>query len=230
MITHKQLSLKDIFTDCQKKFDNDKYQFLVMLDEAIDMDEIVPVSFVTHFHALTGRPRKHLLYPMLKALLLQRIFSIPTDTLLIVFLKYSQELRDFCGFSVVPDASRFTRFKQDFLPDLQAMFDNLVDLTEPICQKIDPSLASMTIFDTSGIEAWVTENNPKYANRIIKQLKAFKKAKGLDDSYDPYKAAYASMPPHAEANPAIQQMYINDHFCYAYKFGLVTNGLGIVIT
>ena len=33
----------------------------------------------------------------------------------------------------------------------------------------------MTIFDTSGIEAWVTENNPKYANRIIKQLKAFAK-------------------------------------------------------
>ena len=228
MITHKQLSLKDIFTDCQKKFDNDKYQFLVMLDEAIDMDEIVPVSFVTHFHALTGRPRKHLLYPMLKALLLQRIFSIPTDTLLIVFLKYSQELRDFCGFSVVPDASKFTRFKQDFLPDLQAMFDNLVDLTEPICQNIDPSLASMTIFDTSGIEAWVTENNPKYANRIIKQLKAFKKAKGLDDSYDPYKAAYGSMPSHAASNPAIQQMYINGHFCYAFKFGIVTNGLGIV--
>ena len=46
----------------------------------------------------------------------------------------------------------------------------------------------MIIFDTSGIEAFVTENNPKYANGIIKQLKAFKKAKGLDDSYDPYKA------------------------------------------
>ena len=26
----------------------------------------------------------------------------------------------------------------------------------------------MTIFDSSGIEAFVTENNPKYANRIIK--------------------------------------------------------------
>ena len=228
MITHKQLSLKDIFTDCQKKFDNDKYQFLVMLDEAIDMDEIVPVSFVTHFHALTGRPRKHLLYPMLKALLLQRIFSIPTDTLLIVFLKYSQELRDFCGFSVVPDASKFTRFKQDFLPDLQAMFDNLVDLTEPICQNIDPSLASMTIFATSGIEAWVTENNPKYANRIIKQLKAYAKAMHFDDNYDPYKAAYGSMPSHSAANPNIKQLYIDGHFCYAYKFGIVTNGLGIV--
>ena len=86
-------------------------------------------------------------------MLLQRIFSIPTDSLLIVFLKYSQELREFCGFHVVPDASKFTRFKQDFLQDLQLMFDRLVDLTEPICQKIDVSKASMLLFDTSGIEA-----------------------------------------------------------------------------
>ena len=82
-----------------------------MLDETINLDEIVPVSFVSHFHAATGRPRRHLLYPMLKALLLQLIFSIPTTSLLIIFLKYSQELRDFCGFDAVPDASKFTRFK-----------------------------------------------------------------------------------------------------------------------
>lgn len=228
MIPHKQLSLADIFTDCQNKFDNDKYEFLDILSQTIHLDDIVPVSFINHFHAATGRPRVHQLYPMLWALLLQRIFSIPTDSLLIVFLKYSQELRDFCGFERVPDASKFTRFKQDFLLDLQVMFHNLVDLTEPICQALDASKASMLLFDTSGIEAWVTENNPKYANSIIRQLKAFKKAKGLDDSYDPYKAAYGSMPPHAAANPAIQQMYINGHFCYAYKFGLVTNGLGLV--
>ena len=228
MITYKQLSLADIFSDCQNKFDNDKYEFLSILDETINLDEIVPVSFVLHFHAATGRPRKYLLYPMLKALLLQLIFSIPTTSLLIVFLKYSQELRDFCGFDVVPDASKFTRFKQDFLLDLQSMFDHMVELTEPICQKIDNQKASMLLFDTSGIEAWVTENNPKYANRIIKQLKAFKKTKGLDDSYDPYKAAYGSMPSHAASNSAIQQMYVNGHFCYAYKFGIITNGLGIV--
>ena len=228
MITYKQLSLADIFTDCQNKFDNDKYEFLELLDNTIHLDEIVPASFVSHFHALTGRPRKHLLYPMLRALLLQLIFSIPTTSLLIVFLKYSQELRDFCGFDAVPDASKFTRFKQDFLLDLQSMFDRLVDLTEPICQRIDKEKASMLLFDTSGIEAWVTENNPKYANRIIKQLKSFKKVNGLGDSFDPYKAAYGSMPPHAAANPAIQQMYINGHFCYAFKFGIVTNGLGIV--
>ena len=228
MITHKQLTLAEIFENCQNKFDNDKYSFLSLLDQTINLDEIVPASFVLHFHAATGRPRRHQLYPMLKALLLQRIFSIPTDTLLIIFLKYSQELRDFCGFEVVPDSSKFTRFKQDYLPDLQSMFNHMVDLTEPICQKLDPKLAAMTIFDTSGIEAWVTENNPKYANRIIRQLKAFKKANGLDDSYDPYKAAYGSMPSHAAANPAIQQMYINGHFCYAFKFGVITNGLGII--
>ena len=81
--------------------------------------------------------------------------------------------------------------------DLQSMFDHMVDMTEPICQKLDPHLAAMTIFDTSGIEAWVTENNPKYVNRIIKQLKAFAKANNLDKSYDPYKAAYGSMTTHA---------------------------------
>lgn len=145
-----------------------------------------------------------------------------------VFLAYSKPLREFCGFTKVPDASKITRFKQDFIEDLQVVFDNLVDLTEPICQAIDSEKADMTIFDSSGIEAFVTENNPKYANRIIKQLKAYAKAKGFDESYDPYKAAYGSMPSHAAANPEIKQLFINGHFCYAYKFGIVTNGLGII--
>ena len=69
---------------------------------------------------------------------------------------------------------RLTRFKQNFLDQL--IFDKLVALTEPVCQAIDSAKADMTIFDSSGIEAWVTENNPKYANRIIKQLKAYAKA------------------------------------------------------
>ena len=47
-------------------------------------------------------------------------------------------------------------------------------------------------------------------------------------NYDPYKAAYGSMHSHACANPEIKQLYINSHFCYVLKFGIVTNGLGIV--
>ena len=228
MIPYKQFSLADIFQDCQDKFENDKPAFLSLLETYIDIDEIIPISFRNHFYASTGRTRKYPLQALLWALIIQRIFSIPTDQLLLTFLSYSKPLREFCGFTKVPDASKITRFKQDFLEDLQLVFDNLVDVTEPICQAIDAAKADMTIFDSSGIEAFVTENNPKYANKIVKQLKAYAKAQGFDDSYDPYKAAYGSMPSHASANPEIKQLYINGHFCYVFKFGIVTNGLGII--
>ncbi|MGF7060230.1 hypothetical protein HNR33_003920 [Brassicibacter mesophilus] len=227
MISYKQLSLADIYSDCQDKFENDKPVFLSLLEKHISLDEIVPVSFRNHFYASTGRSRKYPLNALLWALIIQRIFSIPTDSLLLVFLHYSKALRDFCGFTKVPDASKITRFKQNFLPNLQSFFEHLVDITESICQKLDPEKAAMTIFDSSGIEAFVTENNPKYANRIIKQLKTYSKTMNYDKSYDPYKAAYKSMPSHAASNPQIKQLYINGHFCYVYKFGLITNGFGI---
>jgi hypothetical protein len=220
--------LADVFEDCQEIFDSDKPRFLSLLENHIDLDSFIPVPFRNHYYASTGRSRKYPLTAMLWALIIQRIFSIPTDSLLLVFLSCSKELRDFCGFRKVPDASKITRFKQDFLPDLQSVFENLVDLTEPICQAIDSAKADMTIFDTSGIEAWVTENNPKYANRIIRQLKAYAKANHFDSSYDPYKVAYGSMPSHAAANDQIKQLYVDGHFCYVYKIGIVTNGLGIV--
>lgn len=228
MIPYKQLSLKDVFEDCQNKFQNDKNSFLDLLQTHIDLDAFIPLSFRNHFYSNIGRKRKYPLQAFLWALILQRIFSIPTDSLLIIFLHFSAELREFCGFNKIPDASKFTRFKQDFTDELKDLFEHLVDLTEPICQAMDHEKASMTIFDTSGIEAFVTENNPKYLNTIIKQLETYKKAKKLDDSYDPHKAAYGKMPPHAASEPEVKQLYINGHFCYAYKFGVLTNGLGIV--
>ena len=103
MIPYNQLSLADIFSDCQEIYESDKPQFLSLLQQHIDLDEIVPASFRKHFYASTGRTRKY-----------------------------------------------------------------------------------------------------------------------------PYKAAYSSMPSHSAANPHIKQLYIDGHFCYAYKFGIVTNGLGIV--
>ena len=36
------------------------------------------------------------------------------------------------------------------------------------------------------------------------------------------------MPPHASVNLEIKQLYTNGHFCYVFKFGIVTNGLGII--
>ena len=228
MIPQKQLSLADIFEDCQNLFLEDKPAFLSLLESHIRLDEIVPASFYNHYYSWTGRHRTYPLTAMLWALIIQKLFSIPTDRLLLVFLQYSRHLRDFCGFTKVPDASKITRFKQDFLPDLQLVFDNLVDLTEPICQAIDSEKASMTIFDSSGIEAFVRENNPKFADSIIRQLKSYAKAMNCDKSFDPYKVAYSRMPSSAATNHDIKQLFINGHFCYVYKFGMITNGLGIV--
>lgn len=45
---------------------------------------------------------------------------------------------------------------------------------------------------------------------------------------DPYKMVYKLMPDHAVANSAVNQQHMNGHFCYAQKFGIVTNGLGII--
>ena len=170
MIPYKQLSLADIFSDCQNNFETVKPAFLSLLESHIDIDEIIPISFRNHFYASTGRTRKYPLHALLWALIIQRIFSIPTDRLLLTFLNCSKPLREFCGFTKIPDPSKITRFKQDFLDDLKLVFDKLVDLTEPICQAIDSAKADVTIFDSSGIEAFVAENNPKHANRIIRPL------------------------------------------------------------
>lgn len=119
MIPYKQLSVADILGDCQTIFEEDKPRFLSLLEQHIDLDEIIPITFRNHFYASTGRTRKYPLNALLWALIIQRIFSIPTGQLLLTFLHYSKPLRDFCGFSKVPDASKITRFKQDFLESLR---------------------------------------------------------------------------------------------------------------
>jgi len=228
MIPHKQQSLGDIYADCQELLEENKPAFLSLLEEHINIESYIPSTFWNRFYLSVGRNRKYPLTAFIWALLIQKIFSIPTDTLLLTILLYSKPLRDFCGFEKVPDASKITRFKQDFHLDLQSVFEKLVDITEPICHAIDAEKAEMTIFDTSGYEAFVAENNPKYFNKVLHRMEYAAKNYDFNDSFDPYKAAYGAMPPNAAVNPEIKQQYINGHFCYAYKFGTVTNGIGII--
>ena len=124
MIPYHQMTLADVFTETQEIFESDKPEFLKLLESTIDLCEIVPVSFRNHFYASTGRPREYSLTSLLWALIIQRIFSIPTDSLLLTFLEYSRDLREFCGFTKVPDASKITRFKQEFINDLQMCLES----------------------------------------------------------------------------------------------------------
>lgn len=222
---YRQISLKDAFSDCQDMFVDDAPSFFQLLNEHFDIQEFIPSVFRNAFYLHFGRKRDYPLEGFLSALILQKIFSIPSDSLLLPFLRLSRELRDFCGFSKVPDAPLLTRFKQNFEPYIEPMFEQMVDYTEPICQMIDSKLAHILTFDTSGIELYVNENNPKTLNALIRKLKTFYKDK---PDVDPYSMAYALMPPHAASCPDAKQMYINGHFCYADKFAILTNRLGIV--
>ena len=224
-VLKQQQSLQDVFTDCQYKFEEQSPEFFQLLEQHINIGDFIPFTFYNAFYQKLGRNRDYPLTGFLSSLILQKIFSIPTVSMLILLLTICKELRDFCGFTKVPDAPLYTRFKQTFYPWIQQMFYNMVDYTEPICQAIDASLAQMLTFDTTGIELFVKENNPKTLNSLIRNLKTYYKD---NPNVDPYKMAYGLMPSCAVSSPDAKQMYINGHFCYADKFAMLTNGLGIV--
>ncbi len=154
-----------------------KPQFLTLLENHIDL-------WMELFRFLINITMQHWRRPQISLTAgclgstIQRLFSIPTDSLCLSFIPH---LREFVASPKFLDASKITRFKQDFFIGL-TVFDKLVDLTELICRDIDNNLASMLLLDTSGIEAYVTENNPKYANRIIRQLKLYAK-RNFDSSF-----------------------------------------------
>lgn len=165
-----QLNLGNIYSSCEEMFKEQRPEFLELLNKYIDINQYIPYSFKKAFYADTGRPRGCSLYGYISALIFQKIFNVPSDTLLIIILNISSELRQFCGIHNVPDVSKLTRFIQRFCNYIEEMFIHLVDVTEPICQAIDPFLANIDVYDTSSIESYVTENNPKYVNSSIKQL------------------------------------------------------------
>lgn len=224
-IKYHQITLKETFSDCQDMFMDDVPSFFQLLEQHLDISLFIPQSFYNAFYQKLGRSRLYPLTGFLSALILQKIFSIPTDSLLILFLNLCKEFRDFCGFSKVPDAPLFTRFKLGFEKHIELMFQQMVEYTEPICQQIDSSLAQILTFDTSGIELYVHENNPKTLNALIRKLKAYYKD---NPDVDPYKMAYGLMPSQTDSSPDAKQQYINGHFCYADKFAILTNGLGII--
>ena len=220
-----QMSLFDTYKGVTASMEEDKPKLFRLLDEHIDWDTLVPARFYMAFYQNTDRPRKYPLVAFLKSLVLQKIFCYVNDSVLLVTLRHSREMRKFCGFSKVPDAAKLTRFKQDFLPYIMEVFERLVELTEPICREMDAELAGSLIYDTTGIESYVAENNPKFFSSKLRQAKLMAKT---NPNTDPYRAVYGLLPDCAAASPAVKQQYINGHFCYAQKAGLLTNGLGIV--
>ena len=220
-----QMSLYDTYKDVAASMEEDKPKLFRLLDELIDWEMLIPAWRYTVFYRNTERPRKYPLTAFLKCFVLQKLFGYTDDSVLLVTLRHSREMREFCGFQKVPNAAKLTRFKQDFLPCIMDVFERLVELTESICREMDANLADCLIYDTTGIESYAAENNPKFFSSKLRQAKAMAK---LNPNIDPYRAVYGLLPDCAGAAPAVKQQYINGHFCYAQKAGILTNGLGIV--
>jgi hypothetical protein len=219
------MSLFDTYAGLLSTMDEDKPRFIRLLKEHIHLSELIPRGFYSAFYMRFGRPREYSLESLLWFCLLQKILGAPSDSLLLNILSVSRELREFCGFAKVPDAAKITRFRQDFVDYLKAMFDNLVEVTEPICREISAKKADYLIYDTTGVEATVAENNPKF---LISKINQAKKAAKRNTKLNPYALAYSLLPETAAANPFVKQQHINGHFCYAHKAGILTNGLGVV--
>lgn len=222
---YKQMSLLDTYKSVEEQLENNKPELFLLLEEHLDWEEIIPARFYNAFYRRLGRKRGYGLESFIRALFLQRIFHYVEDSQLLNTLRFSYEMRDYCGFEKVPDASKLTRFKQDFCEYIRDVFERLVDMTEPICKEMDKALADMLVFDTTGIESCVAENNPKFAQAKARQAVAYSK---IDPTFDPDVGRTAFMPGYAASNPAVKHQYINGHFCYAQKAAVVANGLGIV--
>lgn len=219
------MSLEDIYNGVSGSIERKESNIISLLEEHIDLDELIPYRFKCAFYGRKGREHIYHLDSLLWFVILKKLFGFSQNTQMINVLKCSRELREHCGFKKVPDASQITRFYQNYCDHIEAMFERLVDITEPICREIHEKKADYLIFDTTGIEAKVSENNPKFLNTKLNQAKSISKS---NPDYDPYKGVYSLLPKESAANREIRQQYINGHFCYALKAGIVTNGLGIV--
>ena len=220
-----QISLLDIYEDVNTSFTEKKSELVSLLEKHIDFSSLISYEFHHAFYSNIGRKHKYHLESFIKALIIQKLFAFNLDSQLILVLKNSDTLRDFCDFDKVPDGSYFTRFKQRYCDYLADMFHKLVDITEPICHEIDSKKADYLIFDTTGIEPYVAENNPKFLNTKLKEAKKLSKN---HPEYNPYMGVYSMLPDISKANAEVKQQYINGHYCYAHKMGAMTNGIGII--
>lgn len=220
-----QIHFCDIYEEVADCFKEDKPKFIKLFQNNIDLNILIPNSFFNAYYASTGHPRDYSLSSMLIALIIQKILGLSETKTFLNILNLSSELKSLCNFSKVPHESQFSRFKCDFITHIMIFFNTLVDITEPICKQLNSALSKIIIADTTGIEAYVKENNPKFFESLLRVGKSIKKK---DSKIKSQKYACSKIPKQTYANPDIKLSYINGHFCYALKATTLVNGLGII--
>jgi len=215
-------------------------KFLQLLNEHIDLPTLIPASFYLSYNYSQTNTRDYSLESILAVLLLMQFFKFANVSNFITLLALSPLVRDFCRLpeGCVPDESVVSKFKIRFENELRLFFENLTLPVMDIFDEYDDSLPNdsldkgknkIEIYDTTGLEPKVKENNPKFVESEVKRQSSYKKyleSQGKGQNFNAYAAAYKNLPKHASANEAIRLGYANGHFGYFYKFGTVSNGFG----
>ena len=206
-----------------------------LIQDNFNISKFIHSGFYSRYDKTLGDNRDIPLESVLALFIFKYLFKVPTENLLVLFLRLCKELREFCGFNhVLPDEPFLSRFKEAFESDIKAVFDSMVSVSLDICDEMgalleengEPNLAEMLIDDTSALKPKVKENNPKFLQSEIRRQEKFAAFINNPD-FDPIRAAYKNMPKNSSANPAFKLEYLNGHFCYGYKFNLLNNGFGI---
>lgn len=234
--TFKQLTFFDQVSELNQLSFEKPVKFLQLLKEHFDLITFIPESFYCSYYSHLGKDRQYQLHSVLASLILMHLFHIPTSSLLCIFIAFSPDIRNFCQWEgKLPDDSFFSQFKTSYEKEIACLFESMVPYIIDICSKMDEALptnspdngkSSMLIYDTSGLKPKVKENNPKTLVSEINKQKGFAKIINNKD-FNPYAAAYKNMPKHSKANSSIKLDFVNGHFGYFYKFGILTNGYGI---
>ena len=116
-----QLSLFDTYTDVLETMEENKSELIELLEEYIDFEAIIPPRFQYTYNNRYGRKRTNSLESFIRALILKSLLGRKQNKQLLTLVKFSKELRDFCGFEKLPDESQITRFKQQFCDYIEMM-------------------------------------------------------------------------------------------------------------
>ena len=219
-----QISFTNTLDELGNLKENHFYNFLSLLKEKIDLSKYIASSFYHAYYKSSGRDRRYSLPSFLYAFIIMKLLGITQVSSFIAILNLSPLLREFCEFRSVPDSAQFSRFKNLFDEHIHSLMINLSKEAIDGSYQISPELASTILYDTSAVVPKVQENNPKFLNGMIKNMKRLRKN---NPNLDPYAVAYKNMPSRATANTEIAQVYANGIICYGLRFAIITNGFGI---
>ena len=238
---YQQINLPEAIRHVNELPSKDPVKFIQLLGEHIDLPTLIPASFYLAYNASKTNTREYDLVSVMAIVLLMHFFKFANVSNFITLLVFSPAIREFCRLpeGSVPDESVISKFKIKFENELRLFFEGLTLPVMDIFDEYDASLpdsspdkgkSKIEIYDTTGLEPKVKENNPKFVQSEIKRQSSYKKyleSQGKGNGFNVYAAAYKNLPKFANANESIRLGYANGHYGYFYKYGKVTNGFGI---